>query len=308
MTRRPPFATFRAALDASGFRPSRRLGQNFLLDENMVRAIVRDAAVEPGDFVLEVGAGCGFLSLHLLDAGADLVCVEIDDRLLPIARDLLAPHGAARFLHADALAGKHALAPEIEAVLPADRPWHLVSNLPYSISGPLLAVLAGHERPPASMTVLVQREVAERIAAKPGSPAWGPLSIRLQLRYSPAILRSVPAGLFWPRPAVESAVVRLDRRAPAPSAGELGRVDRLAGFLFRSRRQTLGRILARALGDRPAALRLLASLGLEPERRGETLDLGALSDLAARLEAARPAWYSAGSPEEGKGAPGPSTG
>ena len=87
MTQRPPWTVFRAALEERGFRPSRRLGQNFLLDENMVRAIVRDARIEAGDFVLEIGAGCGFLSLHLLDAGANLVCVEIDERLLPTQLD-----------------------------------------------------------------------------------------------------------------------------------------------------------------------------------------------------------------------------
>jgi len=287
VTRRPPFATFRAALDAAGFRPSRRLGQNFLLDENMVRAIVRDAAFEPGAFVLEVGAGCGFLSLHLLDAGADLVCVEIDERLLPIVKDLLAPHGAARFLHCDALAGKHALAPEIEAVLPADRPWHLVSNLPYSISGPLLAVLAGHDRPPRTMTVLVQKEVAGRIAGHPGTPAWGPLSIRLQLRYRPQVVRTVPPGLFWPRPAVDSAVVRLERLVPEGDPVELARVDRLVGELFSSRRQSLGRVLTRLAGGREQALAILADLGLEPDRRAETLELPLLGALSRRLDPGR---------------------
>jgi len=283
VTQRPPFSTFRAALEARGFRPSRRLGQNFLLDENMVRAIVRDARIEPGDFVLEVGAGCGFLSLHLLEAGADLVCVEIDDRLAPIAKELLAPFGGARFLECDALAGKHALAPAIEEVLPRDRPWHLVSNLPYSISGPLLAVLAGHALAPATMTVLVQREVAARIAGKPGTADWGPLSIRLQLRYQPRIVRAVGPELFWPRPQVESAVVRLERRPDAPDAAELGRVDRLVGELFGSRRQSLGRVLARILGDRPAALRVLAELGLDPGRRAETLDLELLRALARKM-------------------------
>lgn len=293
MTQRPPFTVFRAALEARGFRPSRRLGQNFLLDENMARAIVRDSEIERGAFVLEVGAGCGFLSLHLLDAGAELACVEVDSRLVPIARDLLAPHGEVRFLECDALAGKHALATEIEAVLPRNRPWHLVSNLPYSISGPLLAVLAGHELPPQTMTVLVQKEVAERIAAKPGTPAWGPLSIRLQLRYSPRILRPVAAGLFWPRPSVESAVVRLERAATIGTATELARLDQLIGELFSSRRQSLGRVLTRIAGSRQRALQVLETLGIEPERRAETLDLGVLASLARQLEP----WYPPGSPE-----------
>jgi 16S rRNA (adenine1518-N6/adenine1519-N6)-dimethyltransferase len=283
VTQRPPFSTFRAALEERGFRPSRRLGQNFLLDENMARAIVRDAAFEPGAFVLEVGAGCGFLSLHLLAAGADLVCVEIDDRLIPIARDLVGAHGGARFLACDALAGKHVLAPEIETVLPGDRPWHLVSNLPYSISGPLLAVLAGHDRWPETMTVLVQKEVAERIAAAPGTAEWGPLSIRLQLRYVPRILRTVSASLFWPRPKVQSAVVRLERRADVRDPASLRRADQITTELFASRRQTLGRVLARHFGSREAAHALLADLGIEPNRRAETLHLDQLLALAERF-------------------------
>ena len=285
MTQRPPWQSFRAALEQRGFLPSRRLGQNFLLDENMVRAIVRDAKIAAGDFVLEIGAGCGFLSLHLLDAGARLVCVEIDDRLIPIASGLVAGHGDVRFVHGDALAGKHALAPEIEALLPDALGWHLVSNLPYSISGPILAVLAAHARPPATMTVLVQKEVADRIAAEPGTRAWGPLSIRLQSRYHPSIVRSVPPELFWPRPKVESALVRLECRADCAGAADLARLDALAGALFQSRRQSLGRVVARLCGDRGRGLELLAAMGLAPEARAETLPLPVLQDLARRLDA-----------------------
>jgi 16S rRNA (adenine1518-N6/adenine1519-N6)-dimethyltransferase len=280
MTQRPPWAVFRAALEEQGFRPSRRLGQNFLLDENMVRAIVRDARVPEGAFVLEVGAGCGFLSLHLLEAGAELVSVEIDERLLRIAERLVAGRGRVRFVHGDVLDGKHALAPEVAAALPERRAWHLVSNLPYSISGPLLAVLASGERPPATMTILVQREVGERIAARPGTPEWGPLSIRLQARYRPEIVRTVPPELFWPRPKVESAVVRLERREEAEDPEELRRLDRLVGELFSSRRQSLGRVLGRRLGDREAGLSLLREVGLDPRIRAESLDLEALRRLS----------------------------
>jgi 16S rRNA (adenine1518-N6/adenine1519-N6)-dimethyltransferase len=284
VTQRPPWTVFRAALEARGFRPSRRLGQNFLLDENMVRAIVRDAEISAGDFVLEIGAGCGFLSLHLLDAGAKLVCVEIDERLLPIAAGLVAGHGSAQFIRCDVLDGKHALAAEVASALPAEGPWHLVSNLPYAIAGPVLAVLGSHARPPETMTVLVQREVADRIAASPDTPEWGPLSIRLQVRYAPRIVRSVPPDLFWPRPRVESAVVRLERRKDPGEPEVLRRFDTLVGELFSSRRQSLGRVLARRFGDREASLSVLREAGLEPRLRAEALDLDALLRLARLLE------------------------
>lgn len=283
MTARPAWSVFRAALEERGFRPSRRLGQNFLLDENMVRAIVRDAKVRASDFVLEIGAGCGFLSLHLVEAGVDLLCVEVDDRLLPIAEHLVSGRGRARFLRADVLAGKNALAPEVESALPVSGDWHLVSNLPYSVAGPVLALLAARACPPASMTVLVQREVAERIAARPSTPEWGPLSIRLQARYEPRILRTVGPDLFWPRPKVESAVVRLVRRPPVWAEGELRHLDHLAGELLRNRRQTLGRVLARAAGDRGAGQRALEAAGIDPSLRAETLDLEAWRRLIAVL-------------------------
>jgi 16S rRNA (adenine1518-N6/adenine1519-N6)-dimethyltransferase len=287
VTGRPAWSVFRAALEERGFRPSRRLGQNFLLDENMVRAIVRDAGLRPGDVVLEIGAGCGFLSLHLAEAGVDLLCVEVDDRLLPIAERLLAGRGRVRFLLADVLAGKNALAPEVERLLPTVGDWQLVSNLPYSVAGPVLALLAARPCPPSTMTVLVQREVAERIAARPGTPAWGPLSIRLQSRYEPAIVRTVGPDLFWPRPRVESAVVRLVRRAPAWPEADLRDLDRLAGEVLGHRRQTLGRVLGRLTGDREAGLRALETAGIDPGLRAETLELETWRKLVLVLRAGK---------------------
>jgi 16S rRNA (adenine1518-N6/adenine1519-N6)-dimethyltransferase len=285
---RPAWSTFRGALEARGFRPSRRLGQNFLLDENMLRAIVRDARVGEGDTVLEVGPGCGTLSLHLLRAGVDLVAVEIDPRLAEIASELLAGEARFRLIVTDVLAGKHAIAPAVVAALPARAPWHLVSNLPYSVSGPLLASLTELENPPASMTVLVQKEVAQRIAARPGTSAWGPLSIRLQLDYEPSLVRNVAPALFWPRPEVESTVVRLARRAERTSPVERAALNRLVDALFQRRRQTLLRVLATLCGSREAATAWLASAGLDPKARAEDLDLEALRVLARHVRAAKP--------------------
>jgi 16S rRNA (adenine1518-N6/adenine1519-N6)-dimethyltransferase len=132
------------------------------------------------------------------------------------------------------------------------------------------------------MTILVQREVAERIAARPGTPEWGPLSIRIQTRYRPKLVRTVPPALFWPRPKVESAVVRLERREDREDAGALRRLDLLVGELFTRRRQSLGRVLARRLGDREAALSLLRELGVDPGTRAESLDWTALLQLSSR--------------------------
>lgn len=283
---RPPWSEFRSALEARGFRPARRLGQNFLLDENMVRAIVRDAGVGPGDLVLEVGAGCGFLTLHLLRAGVDLVSVEIDPRLAEIARELLGGEPRWRLIETDILAGKHALAPEVVACLPPERDWHLVANLPYAVSGPVLACASELAHPPRSMTVLVQKEVALRIAAQPGTRDWGPLSIRLQWAYQAALVRDVGSGLFWPRPQVESTVVRLVRIEPEKPHAEGRALSGLVDELFTRRRQTLLRVLSELCGDRTRAQAWLARAGLEPKSRAEDLALAALERLV-RLDPRR---------------------
>ena len=280
---RPAWGDVRGALERRGFRPSRRFGQNFLLDENMVRAIVRDAALEPDDRVLEVGPGCGFLTLHLARAVREVTAVEIDPRLLEIARELCAMCANVRWILSDVLAGKHALAPVVAAELPRSGTWKLVANLPYSVSAPLLVVLAGLEHPPATMTVLVQKEVADRITARPGTPDWGPLSIRLQLDHAARVVRSVPPALFWPRPEVDSTVVELSRRPVDLAPATRAELDRLVTRLFQRRRQALGRVLSEDLG-RDRAESVLAELGLAREARAEALGLDLLVALARAVE------------------------
>jgi len=281
---REPWREWRARLDALGFRPSRRLGQNFLLDENLARAIVRDAAVAEGERVLEVGPGLGFLTRPLLEAGARVLAVEIDGRLAQVLREDLGEHPGFELVHGDALEGKHRLAPAVLERLPAGEPWSLVSNLPYSVSAPLLAVLAGLPAPPASMTALVQREVAERLAARPGTPDWGPISARLQAAYRVEPGRAVGPAQFWPRPKVDSAVVHLRRLPEPPAREDLERLSELVGALFQRRRQKLGRVLGDLLGGREPALAALEALGVDPGVRAETLDLEALRGLADRPE------------------------
>jgi 16S rRNA (adenine1518-N6/adenine1519-N6)-dimethyltransferase len=282
--RRPPWPEFRAALDAAGFRPSRRFGQNFLLDGNMARAIARDAGVGPGERVIEVGTGCGFLTAALLEQGVDLAAIEIDERLAGVARGLLGD--GFRLVVGDALAGKHALSAELEGILPGEGDWHLVANLPYSISAPLMVLLAGRDAPPRSMTALVQREVAERIVAEPGGEHWGALGIRLGWTHDARITRIVPADLFWPRPKVESAVVRLELAAERPGRQERAALDRLVEALFRQRRKALPAALSPLCRPAGRARELLEGLGIDPARRGETLSPAELRALSEALEGA----------------------
>ena len=310
-SRRPPWEEFRRALEARGYRPSRRLGQNFLLDENQAFAIARDAGFEPGDFVLEVGAGCGFLSVHLVELGARLLAVEIDPRLAEVSGEFLGvkalaggepareegetgegdtglavrPERAAPVLVlSDILAGKHALAPVVERHLPTSGRWHLVSNLPYSVSAPVLSLCADREPAPESMTVLVQREVAERVAAEPGTRAWGPLSVVLQCGYTASILRRIGPASFWPRPKVDSAVLRLELRPDRPDPANRARLRRLVALLFQRRRQSLGRVLADRAGGRENAQALLGELGWDAGMRAESLPVADLQRLADAWE------------------------
>lgn len=282
--RRAAWREWRERLAGVGFHPSRRLGQNFLLDENLARALVRDAGVVAGDFVLEVGPGLGFLTRPLLEAGARVLAVELDGRLAALLRQDLDGREGFELLECDVLARKHELEPRVRERLPRAGPWRLVANLPYAISAPLLAVLGELENPPSSMDVLVQLEVAERLCATPGSSAWGPISARLQVAYDARLGRRLGPAQFWPRPKVESAVTHLERRADAPSRPELATLSGLVSSLFQRRRQKLGRVLGDLLGDREGARALLESLGIDPGLRAETLDVGQLLALALRLD------------------------
>jgi len=275
---RPPWADFKAALERAGFHPSRRLGQNFLLDDNMARAIASDAGVTPGRFTLEVGPGCGFLSVHLAHAGAQLLCVEIDGRLAPIAREFLAPYPQAEVIEADVLESKSRLAPAVLERLPRDGAWTLCANLPYSISGPFLATVAQLDHPPARVACLVQKEVAERLASEPGDATWGPLSAAFQEAYEVKLGRFVPPQLFWPRPKVDSAVFLADLRPDLALPEERARRMQFYRDLMQRRRKSLRRVLSDLVGGASAA-RGLEALDLDPLRRAETLSLPELRAL-----------------------------
>lgn len=288
---RPPWADFKRALDAQGFHPSRRFGQNFLLDDNMARAIASDAtAPGPDDrearsledqFVLEIGPGCGFLSVHLAHAGARLLAVEIDPKLAPIARRFLAPYPRAEVIEHDILAAKSALNADILERIPGPGvDWTLCANLPYSISGPVLAICSLLPNPPERVSCLVQKEVAERLAAVPGTGAWGPLTAVFQETYHVAMGRSVPPQLFWPRPKVDSAVFIATRHADLPPLELRQRRVSFARKLLERRRQSLRRVLGDLRGAEVADAALQA-LGIDPRRRAETLALGDLHALEA---------------------------
>jgi 16S rRNA (adenine1518-N6/adenine1519-N6)-dimethyltransferase len=272
--KRPAFAALAPKLEALGFRPSKRFGQNFLVDDAMCREIAAASEVEAGDFVLEVGVGLGFLTHHLLLRGARVLGIEIDSRLAAVTREWIGDEPNLELCVTDVLDGKHALAPAVVERLPSRGPWHLVSNLPYAVASPVVALLARLPNHPQSMTVLVQHEVAERFVAQPGDDACGALSLRLSLSFRGKILRSVPASLFRPRPKVDSSICRLEAvpERAAVTAGELAFLDHLVGVCFTQRRKLLRAPLSTLCVSAGEADLWIAQAGIDRDLRVERLD------------------------------------
>jgi 16S rRNA (adenine1518-N6/adenine1519-N6)-dimethyltransferase len=270
-------------LEALGFHPSRTRGQNFLFDDSMLDAIVSDARLEDGDPVLEVGPGCGVLTERLAPRACEVLAVELDPRLADLTRRRLTEHANVRVVEGDALDGKHALNPLIVEWSARQPRWRLVANLPYSVGTPILVASSRLAAPPQSMTVLLQRELVDRIAAQPGDGPWGAVSAKLQAVYSVRRVRRVGPQMFWPRPNVDSAVAHLELLPERPSREALARLDALANHLFAQRRKTLRSRLAELAGGRDAAQALCLALGLDPELRPERLTVAQLGGLAERL-------------------------
>ncbi len=261
----------RRLLDEHGLHPSRALGQNFLADPNTARRIARLAGVGPGDRVLEIGPGIGSLTLALADAmegRGEIVALEIDRHLLPALEDALSGTAGVRVVAGDALNVDY------EALLgPGEgRPWHLVANLPYNVATPLVARLLEEAPMLGRLVVMVQREVAERLAAPPGSPACGAISAKVAYYSKPKLLAVVPPTVFMPRPRVESAVVAFDRLSapPVDVAGPEPMLS-LVRTGFAQRRKMLRQALRPALGT--GAEELLRRAGIDPAARAETLTL-----------------------------------
>jgi 16S rRNA (adenine1518-N6/adenine1519-N6)-dimethyltransferase len=251
------------------------LGQSFLADPNLARAIVADAGIRSGDRVLEVGPGLGSLTVVLAGTEADVLAVERDAGLEPALREVLAPFPNVRLEMGDAL-----LIDWEEELSPGD--WKMVSNLPYGIAVQLLiGMLEGAPRIREYM-IMVQREVGERLAAEPGDDAYGAVTLRVAYRADATLVRRVPAEVFWPRPRVESVLVRLSPRpaqvdvAPEP-------LFRVIEEGFAERRKTMGNALRRLGVDRASAGAVMEQAGLDADVRAERLGLPEFASLTRIL-------------------------
>jgi len=250
-------------------QPTKKLGQNFVVDANTVRRIVRIAGVEPGDEVLEVGPGLGSLTLGLLEAGARVTAVEIDPRLaaqLPVTVAELAPDAADRLTVVTDDAMKVVGLP--------GAPTRLVANLPYNVSVPVLLHLLQTVPSLQTALVMVQAEVGQRIAAAPGSKVYGSPSVKAAWYGSWSTAGQVSRQVFWPVPNVDSILVSFARAASLPgSEVERAEVFALVDGAFGQRRKMLRQALAEHLGGSAAASTRLEAAGIDPTLRGEQLSM-----------------------------------
>nr|WP_235694428.1 16S rRNA (adenine(1518)-N(6)/adenine(1519)-N(6))-dimethyltransferase RsmA [Cutibacterium acnes] len=276
-------ASIRRIADQIGLRPTKTRGQNFVHDANTVRRIVSLAQVGAADRVIEVGPGLGSLTLGLLETGAEVVAIEIDEVLANQLPGTVAERmpGAAERLEvvlSDALDVK---------VIPGAEPTALVANLPYNAAVPVLLHMLAICPQWSTGVVMVQSEVADRLVAAPGSKIYGVPSAKLAW-YAEAIrVGNVPPTVFWPVPNVDSGLVRITRRRPPHVDGRDPRVTRSQVFrvvdaAFASRRKMLRSALAGLCGGSMAASELITAAGIDPTARGEALDIG---DLARVVEA-----------------------
>lgn len=261
-------------LSAAGTEPRHRFGQNFMIDQNLVRLIADAGEISPDDLIIEVGPGTGTLTDELLALGARVVAVEIDRDLAKLLRERLASQERFELIEGDALDGKHAINPDLLARVKSAGRVKLIANLPYNIASPLIIelLIAGVE----TLVFTVQKEVADRLRATETDDAYGPLSVVANMLAKVEVLRTLPPQAFWPPPKIDSALVRMTRQ------NQLGdRAQEFSHFvhkLFNYRRKTLRKAMAEA-GFDPTHL---AAENIDPQLRPEVLSPRALFALFHR--------------------------
>jgi len=280
--------------EEAGISPQTRHGQNFLIDLNLLRLLHRTAAVGPDDVVLEVGTGTGALTALLAADAAHVVTVEIDSRLHQLASEELAGLPNVTMLLTDALKNKNRFNPSVLAAVKEQlasapgRRFKIAANLPYNIATPVISNALACEIPPRTMTVTIQKEVADRIVAAPSTKDYGSLSIWVQAQCRTTLVRVMPPDVFWPRPKVSSAIVHIElddaRRAAIP---DLEFFHRFVREIFFHRRKFLRSVAVSAFKNelsKPEVDEVLAARNLGPTARTEELSV---DEILALCEAFR---------------------
>ena len=270
-----------------GFNFQKRFGQNFLIDGHVLDRIIAGAGVCEDDLVLEIGPGIGTMTQYLAEAAGRVIAVEVDKNLLPILAETLAPYDNVKVIHADVLSLDLSRLVEEEN---GGRPIKVVANLPYYITTPIIMALFEQHVPLENVTVMVQKEVAARMKAGPGSKDYGALSLAVQYYAAPYIVANVPCNCFMPRPNVDSAVIRLTRfKEPPVRVSDERLMFQIIRASFNQRRKTLMNGLRGSQElhiDKARAEAAIAEAGLPAAVRGEALTLAqfaALTDLLAEV-------------------------
>jgi 16S rRNA (adenine1518-N6/adenine1519-N6)-dimethyltransferase len=261
-------------VDKYGFRFNKGLGQNFLIDNSVVTDIVKGSEITRDDFVIEIGPGVGTLTKQLLEAAGSVTAIELDDALLPILREELKGYDNLTLIHGDAVKI------DFREII-GDRKVKFVANLPYYVTTPIIARILNDQIPFETLTIMIQKEVAERINAEPGTKDYGAITLLVQYYCDTEIMRSVPPSAFIPRPKVDSTVIRL-LKLPEPRA----KVDdeklffRIIRQSFNMRRKTLFNAL-RGLGySKELIEEVFGEVGIDMKARGETLSVAKFADLS----------------------------
>ncbi|NDL68075.1 16S rRNA (adenine(1518)-N(6)/adenine(1519)-N(6))-dimethyltransferase RsmA [Clostridiales bacterium F-3ap] len=271
-------------IEKHGFAFQKRFGQNFLVDSNILEKIVAGAELQPEDDVIEIGPGIGSLTQYLAENCRQVIAIEIDNKLIPILEETLEGYGNVEIVHEDVL--KVDLKRLVEERC-GNRPVKVVANLPYYITTPIIMGLFESQVPLDSITVMVQKEVADRMQAKKATKEYGALSLAVQYYSDPTIVTQVPPNCFVPRPKVGSTVIRLRKRTKEQYAvADEKLLFQVIRASFNQRRKTLLNSLSHGLHIPKAALEaMILEAGLSPAIRGEALGLDAFVELSNRIAA-----------------------
>lgn len=268
-------AELSALMDSLGIAPSKKLGQNFLIDDNFLDSIIRIADIKPDDKVIEVGPGFGALTERLLKTGASVAAIEFDRKLAAWLRLTYANRGLC-------LIEGDACKIDVAGIYGADTPFRLISNLPYSAGTVIVANMLALKTPPSEMFIMLQKEVGMRFAAKEDTDEYGALTVRIQAMYQVELVKMAPPQMFYPQPEVDSCILRLTLRKDALGQEHFRNLTRLVRASFAHRRKKMLKQAA-SMFDMEQVRSAMVSLGIDPDIRAEKVTVKQFIRMAEML-------------------------